>query len=226
VLVTLYASRIAVTMKFAPEGYLFIAVSAAVSALCLWAGGAGVAAVPVLITFFMFYFFRDPERVVPHEQGLFVSPADGKVIVVRETDETEYLHARVMQISIFMSPLDVHVNRVPCDGKVKSVKHTKGIFLAAYKDEASVRNEHIDMVLETRYGDVLVRQVAGFVARRAVCRVTEGDVLQRGERYGIIKFSSRVDLYVPRDASVKVQTGDMVRAGETVLCKVGERGSS
>jgi phosphatidylserine decarboxylase len=213
-------------MKFAPEGYPFIAVSAAVSAVCFWAGGAVAAAVPVLTTFFMFYFFRDPERVVPHEQGLFVSPADGKVIVVRETDETEYLHARVMQISIFMSPMDVHVNRVPCDGKVKSVKHAKGMFLAAYKDEASVRNEHIDMVLETRYGDVLVRQVAGFVARRAVCRVTEGDVLQRGERYGIIKFSSRVDIYVPRDASVKVRTGDMVRAGETVLCKVGERGSS
>jgi phosphatidylserine decarboxylase len=82
------------------------------------------------------------------------------------------------------------------------------------------------MVLETRYGDVLVRQVAGFVARRAVCRVTEGDVLQRGERYGIIKFSSRVDVYVPRDASVKVRPGDMVRAGETVICKVGERGQS
>jgi phosphatidylserine decarboxylase len=160
---------------------------------------------------------------VPHGQGLFVAPADGKVIVVRETDENEYLHARARQISIFMSPMNVHVNRVPCDGKVKVVKHTKGIFLAAYNDEASVRNEHIDMVLETRYGDVLVRQVAGFVARRAVCRVSEGDVLQRGERYGIIKFSSRVDLYVPLDADVKVQTGDMVRAGETVLFEIGEK---
>ncbi len=211
-------------MKFASEGYPFIAAAAAISALCFWAGGAGAAAVPVLITAFMFYFFRDPERTVPTEQGLFVAPADGKVIVIGETDETAYLHAGVKQISIFMSPLNVHVNRVPCDGKVKSVNHTKGTFIAAYKDEASIRNEHIDMVLETRYGDVLVRQVAGFVARRAVCRVSEGDVLQRGERYGIIKFSSRVDLYVPKDAVVKVQMGDMVRAGETVLCKIGERG--
>jgi len=212
-------------MKFASEGYPYIAASAAISVLCFWAGGAGAAAVPVLITAFMFYFFRDPERAVPTERGLFVAPADGKVIVIRETDETEYLHAGVTQISIFMSPLNVHVNRVPCDGKVISVKHVKGTFLAAYKDEASVRNEHIDMVLETRYGDVLVRQVAGFVARRAVCRVSEGDVLQRGERYGIIKFSSRVDIYVPKDAAVKVQLGDMVIAGETVLCKIGERGS-
>ena len=211
-------------MKFASEGYPYIAASAAISVLCFWAGGAGAAAVPVLITAFMFYFFRDPERAVPTERGLFVAPADGKVIVIRETDETEYLHAGVTQISIFMSPLNVHVNRVPCDGKVISVKHVKGTFLAAYKDEASVRNEHIDMVLETRYGDVLVRQVAGFVARRAVCRVSEGDVLQRGERYGIIKFSSRVDVYVPKDAAVKVQLGDMVIAGETVLCKIGERG--
>lgn len=210
-------------MKFAPEGYPFIAVSVVISALCFWAGGAGAAAVPAAISAFMFYFFRDPERTVPHGQGLFVAPADGKVTVVRETDENEYLHARVRQISIFMSPLNVHVNRVPCDGKVKVVKHTKGLFLAAYNDEASVRNEHIDLVLETRYGDVLVRQVAGFVARRAVCRVSEGDVLQRGERYGIIKFSSRVDLYVPGDAGVKVQTGDMVRAGETVLFEIGEK---
>ena len=211
-------------MKFASEGYPFIAAAAGITVICFWVGGAGAAAVPVFITAFMFYFFRDPERAVPTEQGLFVAPADGKVIVIRETDETAYLHAGVTQISIFMSPLNVHVNRVPCDGKVKSVKHTKGTFLAAYKDEASIRNEHIDMVLETRYGDVLIRQVAGFVARRAVCRVSEGDVLQRGQRYGIIKFSSRVDLYVPKDAMVNVQLGDMVMAGETILCKIGERG--
>jgi len=211
-------------MKFAAEGYPYIGAAAAVTVICFWVGGAGAAAVPAFITAFMFYFFRDPERAVPTEQGLFVAPADGKVIVIRETDETDYLRAVVTQISIFMSPLNVHVNRVPCDAKVKSVKHTKGIFLAAYKDEASIRNEHIDMVLETRYGDVLVRQVAGFVARRAVCRVAEGDVLQRGQRYGIIKFSSRVDVYMPKDAAVKVQVGDMVVAGETVLCKIGERG--
>ena len=211
-------------MKFAPEGYPFIAGSAALSLFCYWAGGAAAAALPVVFTAFMCYFFRDPERTEPGDRGLFVAPADGRVIVIRETDEPEYLHARVMQISIFMSPLNVHVNRAPHEGKVKSVVHTKGAFLAAYRDEASLRNEHIDMVLETGYGDILVRQVAGFLARRAVCRVKEGDLLQRGERYGIIKFSSRVDVYLPLNAEVKVRTGDMVRAGETVLCRIDNRG--
>jgi phosphatidylserine decarboxylase len=211
-------------MKFAPEGYPFIAGSAAVSLFCYWAGGAAAAALPVVFLVFMCYFFRDPERTAPRDHGLFVAPADGKVIVIRESDEPEYLHAKMMQISIFMSPLNVHVNRAPHEGKVKSVVHTKGAFFAAYRDEASLRNERIDMVLETGYGDILVRQVAGFLARRAVCRVKEGDVLQRGEKYGIIKFSSRVDVYLPLSAEVKVKTGDMVRAGETVLCMTDNRG--
>lgn len=211
-------------MKFAPEGYPFIAGSAAGVLLCFWAGGAAVAILPLVFMLFMCYFFRDPERAVPAGPGLFIAPADGKVIVIRETDEPEYLHARATQISIFMSPMDVHVNRVPHEGKVRSVVRTKGRFLAAYRDEASLQNEHIDMVLETRYGNILVRQVAGFLARRAVCRVREGDVLQKGERYGIIKFSSRVDVYLPPDAEVKVRMGEMVKAGETVLCKIGDRG--
>jgi len=121
------------------------------------------------------------------------------------------------QISIFMSPFNVHVNRVPCAGKVKEVLHNKGSFFAAYKDEASIQNENIEMVYETEYGDILIRQVAGFLARRAVCRKKAGDVLGRGERYGVIKFSSRVDIYLPRDVEIKVKMDDAVKAGETVL---------
>jgi phosphatidylserine decarboxylase len=211
-------------MKFAPEGYPFIAVFAALSAIVFWIGGAGAAAIPLALTAFMLYFFRDPERIVPERRDLFVSPADGKVIVIKDVHEAEYLMSDVKQISIFMSPFNVHVNRVPSDGKVTMVKHTKGRFLAAYKDEASVQNEHIDMVLETRYGDVLVRQVAGFVARRAVCRVKEGDIVQRGERYGIIKFSSRLDIYLPKDTAVTVRIGEMVKAGETVLGEIAGKG--
>lgn len=204
-------------MKFAPEGYPFIAVCAVVTALCFWLGGAALSALPALVTVFMFYFFRDPERVVPEGRNLFVSPADGKVIVIRDVHEAEYLDRDMKQISIFMSPFNVHVNRVPCDCKVKTIKHTKGRFLAAYKDEASLQNEHIDMVLETRYGDILVRQVAGFVARRAVCRKNEGDILHQGERYGIIKFSSRVDIYLPKDTLIRAKLNEMVTAGETIL---------
>lgn len=207
-------------MKFAPEGYPFIIFFAALSGILFWIGWPGIALMSVLLTMFMFYFFRDPERKVPEGRNIFVAPADGKIIVIRDLFETEHLHKDVKQVSIFMSPLNVHVNRVPCDGRVKNVRHVKGKFLAAYKDEASIQNEHIDMVFETRYGDMLLRQVAGFIARRAVCRKTEGDVLQRGERYGLIKFSSRVDIYLPKDAVIKVRLGDRVRAGETVLGEI------
>jgi phosphatidylserine decarboxylase len=211
-------------MKFAPEGYPFIAVFAALTTLVFWIGGAAAAVVPFLLTAFMLYFFRDPDRTAPEGRSFFVSPADGEVIVIKDVHETEYLNREVKQVSIFMSPFNVHVNRVPCDGKVKVVKHVKGGFRAAYKDEATMQNEHIDMVLETRYGDILVKQVAGFVARRAVCRVKEGDVLQRGERYGIIKFSSRVDVYLPKDTLIRVQMKDTVRAGETVLGEAEAKG--
>jgi len=207
-------------MKFAPEGYPFIIFFAALSGIVFWIGGAGIALIPLLLTVFMFYFFRDPERTVPAERNIFVAPADGKIIVIKDLLETEHLHKDVKQISIFMSPFNVHVNRVPCDGKIKRVKHVKGKFLAAYKDEASLQNEHIDMVFETRYGDLLLRQVAGFVARRAVCRKSEGDVLQSGERYGLIKFSSRVDIYLPKETVIKIKLGDMVKAGETVLGEI------
>ncbi len=207
-------------MKFAPEGYPFIIIFAALSGILFLMGGHGIALMSLLLTAFMLYFFRDPERTAPEGKNIFVAPADGKIIVIKDVIETEHLHKDVKQVSIFMSPFNVHVNRVPCDGRVKKVQHVKGKFLAAYKDEASMQNEHIDMVFETQYGDLLLRQVAGFVARRAVCRKKEGDILQRGERYGLIKFSSRVDIYLPKDAVIKIRLGDRVKAGETVLGEI------
>lgn len=165
----------------------------------------------------MGFFFRDPERKIPEGKGLFVSPADGKVILIKDVYEKEYLNSDAKEVSIFMSPLDVHVNRAPCDGKVGTVKYSPGKFMAAYKDDASIKNENIVMVLDSEKGRVLVRQVAGFVARRAVCRAKVGDVLRRGERYGIIKFSSRLDVYLPKDIKIRVKLGDKVKAGETVI---------
>lgn len=204
-------------MKFAPEGYPFIIFFVLVTIAAALLGGGFYAVSPLILTLFMLYFFRDPERHVPADKNVFVSPADGKVILIRDVHELKYLHADVKEISIFMSPMNVHVNRAPCDGRVKMVKHNEGRFCAAYKDEASVCNENIEMVLETGYGDVLVKQVAGFLARRAVCRKKEGDILGRGERYGVIKFSSRVDLYIPGNAKIRIKLGDMVMAGETVI---------
>lgn len=165
----------------------------------------------------MAFFFRDPERLIPEGKGLFVSPADGKIILVKDVHEKDYLDSDVKEISIFMSPLDVHVNRAPCDGKVSVVKYSPGKYMAAYKDDASVKNENIVMVLDCEKDRVLVRQVAGFVARRAVCRVKPGDMLKRGERYGLIKFSSRLDFYLPKYAQIKVRPGDRVKAGETII---------
>jgi len=207
-------------LNFAPEGYPFITVFGVITLAALLLGWAWAAIIPFALTLFMLYFFRDPERHIPGNKDIFVSPADGKIIVIREIHESRHLNAEVKQISIFMSPFNVHVNRSPCDGKVKTVRHNAGKFFAAYKDEASLKNENIEMALETRYGEILVRQVAGFIARRAVCRKNEGDILQRGERYGIIKFSSRLDVYLPKASNVAVKPGDMVKAGETILAKI------
>lgn len=204
-------------MKLAPEGYPFIVGSLTITVITSVLAKIWIALIPLLLTIFMFYFFRDPEREIPEGEGLFVSPADGKIILIKDVFEKEHLKADVKEISIFMSPFNVHVNRAPCNGKIKNIQHNKGKFMAAYKDQASFKNENIEMTLETKYGDILVRQVAGYVARRAVCRAKAGDSLKRGERYGIIKFSSRLDVYLPKDTEIKVKLGDRVKAGETVL---------
>jgi phosphatidylserine decarboxylase len=219
-------------MKFAPEGYpfilgsLFITVTDSIFLIWKWElGSYGFSFYFLLLnsclffglTIFMAFFFRDPERKLLEGNGIFVSPADGKVILIRDTFEQDHLKADTKEISIFMSPLDVHVNRAPCDGNISVIKHSPGLFMAAYKDDASMKNENIVMVLDGKYGKVLVRQVAGFIARRAVCRVSEGDFLKMGERYGMIKFGSRLDVYLPKDTTIKVNLGDKVKAGESVI---------
>jgi phosphatidylserine decarboxylase len=204
-------------IKLAPEGYPFIVFFAAVTAAAFYAGGAPIALLPFILTLFMLYFFRDPDRTVPAEEGCYVSPADGRVLQVHTVTENVYLKGAAIEVSIFMSPLDVHVNRAPCNGVVESVVHTPGRFLSAFKPEASSVNENIALLLKGDHGQALVRQVAGAVARRAVCRVKPGDVLKKGERYGIIKFSSRVDIFFPEDTDIRVKPGDRVKAGETTL---------
>ncbi|MEJ2683050.1 MAG: phosphatidylserine decarboxylase family protein [Candidatus Sulfobium sp.] len=211
-------------VRLAPEGYPFIAGFGLLTLVVAFLTGPLFASVPFVLTLFMIYFFRDPERNVPAAAGCFLSPADGRVMQIIDMNESEYLRSDVKEISIFMSPLNVHVNRAPCDGTVKRVKHNKGKYTAAYREDSSLKNENIAMVLETKYGDILVRQVAGFLARRAVCRKREGDVLKGGERYGIIKFSSRLDTYLPKDVEVKVKLGEKVKAGETVIAAVRRGG--
>jgi len=204
-------------MKFAEEGYPFIGFFAVVTAVSLMLAPLWIALFPFILTLFMAYFFRDPEREIPDGEGLIVAPADGKILVLQTVRESLYLNNEVLQISIFMSPLNVHVNRAPCDGIIEKVIYTPGKFLSAFKPEASVQNENIAMTMSTKYGTLLVRQIAGFIARRAVCRVAPGEALRRGDRYGVIKFSSRVDIFLPLATIPKVKLGDRVTAGETIL---------
>ncbi len=213
--------------KFAAEGYPFIIFFSVITVISFMAGGLWAAVLPFILTLFMLYFFRDPERIIPEQDNIFVSPADGKVIVLTNVYENQipFLPSasktgcgdEYIKLSIFMSPLNVHVNRAPCDGTVESVVYTPGKFLSAFKPEASLQNENIAMILNTKHGRVLVCQVAGFVARRAVCRVAPGDTLKKGQRYGIIKFSSRLDVYMPKNTEIKVKLGDKVKAGGTII---------
>lgn len=164
-------------------------------------------------------FFRDPERKTPEGDCYVIAPADGKVVVVRQVDEPEYLHSRATQISIFMSPLNVHVNRNPISGKVQHVRYVPGEFFAAFEDKASEKNEQTVVGVENKLGKVLFKQIAGFVARRIVCPLTVGDLVIAGERFGMIKFGSRVDVFVPENVEVRIRVGDVAVAGETILAE-------
>lgn len=165
-------------------------------------------------------FFRDPNRTTPTGGNLVVSPADGKVILVKKVQEGEYFHSEVTQISIFMSPLNVHVNRNPISGTVRHLRYVKGEYFAAFEDKASEKNEQMIIGMEGERGKVLFKQIAGFVARRIVCTLHVGDTVKAGERFGMIKFGSRVDVFIPTNAAVRVSVGDVAVAGETVLAEL------
>mgnify|MGYP001611827736 CR=1 FL=1 len=169
---------------------------------------------------FTLNFFRDPDRTTPSGENLVISPADGKIILIKEVNESEFLHAEATQISIFMSPLNVHVNRNPTSGTVRHVRYVPGEFFAAFEDKASEKNEQTIIGIESRRGKILFKQIAGFVARRIVCTLHPGDEVRAGERFGMIKFGSRVDVFVPKSAAVKVNIGDVAVAGETVLAEI------
>lgn len=204
-------------IQFAKEGYPFILTFASLTAVAALLRINWLAIVFLIFTLFMLWFFRDPERSTPPDKNTFYAPADGKIIVISEAVEEEIIKEKALKVSIFMSPLNVHVNRAPCEGVVKEVKYFPGKFFPAFKDEASMINEHITMLLESNHGNIVIKQIAGSVARRAVCRVKPGDTLEQGQRYGIIKFSSRVDIFLPLHTKIKVKLDDKVTAGETVI---------
>jgi phosphatidylserine decarboxylase len=185
--------------------------------------GHALASVPlVLAVGFCLWFFRDPERAAPAGDGLVISPADGRVVAVVPEREERYLHALATRVSIFMSPLDVHVNRSPVTGTVRQVQHTEGKFRAAFSDKSSLDNERNAVVLESGGKRFLMVQIAGALARRIVCHVAPGDRLERGQRFGMIMFGSRVDVFLPPGVQPTVSKGERVRAGLSVLGRVQE----
>jgi phosphatidylserine decarboxylase len=187
------------------------------------AAGHPLALLPLVLGVgFCLYFFRDPERVPPPGEGLLVSPADGRVLEVVAEREELFLQAPALRMSIFMSPLDVHVNRSPVGGGVALVRHTAGKFRAAFKDKASLDNERNAVVLESGGRRYVVVQIAGAVARRIICWRRPGDRVARGERFGMIMFGSRVDLFLPPEVHPRVASGDRVRAGHTVIAEAPE----
>ena len=205
-------------LQFAREGYPFIAFFAILTIVTLFFRTNWVTAVAFILTLFMLYFFRDPDRNTQHNPNAFIAPADGRIVMIAKAKEDEVLNTEMLKIGIFMSPMDVHVNRAPCNGIVRSVKHYPGKFFNASTDDASILNEHITMMLECKdHGHIVTKQIAGTVARRAVCRVKPGETVRQGERYGMIKFSSRVDIFLPLDTEVKVKLDDRVTAGETII---------
>ena len=202
-------------IPIAPEGWPFIVPAVAgvcILALAGWWGAAVVLAIPAIA---FAGFFRDPDRVAPHVAGGLLAPADGKVMGIAEVEDPWVGPA--LRVSIFLSPFDVHINRAPIAGVVRDVERVSGRFLAAYRSEASEENERCTVALEGDSARVAVRQIAGVLARRIVCRVRRGDKLEAGERFGLIRFGSRTDLIVPRSADVRVEVGARVRGGESVM---------
>jgi phosphatidylserine decarboxylase len=204
----------------ARAGYLFIIASAFATIVFALLGLTALGLLGLVTTVCVTLFFRDPDRVVPVKIGLVVSPADGKVIDARIVERNPYYEGSALKISVFMSVFDVHVNRIPCEGKITKIKYHPGKFFAANLDKASKDNEHNAVFLETPAPDhkiICAVQIAGLVARRIICYLNEGDPVIRGQRFGLICFGSRVDLYLPPDTTLIAAVGDKVKAGTSVL---------
>ncbi len=198
------------------DGYRFIiplailTVGLALSPLIWLAGVSG------LLLLFVLNFFRDPDRTIPNEEGVIVSPGDGKIVKIIE-EKDPMLDEPYRRVSIFLNIFNVHVQRIPVGGRIEQIKYNKGKFLNAASHKASLENEQNAMIIDTGKQKVLVKQIAGLIARRIVCWAKEGDNYSLGQRYGLIRFGSRVDLFLPLSAEVKVSLGDHVSGGTSII---------
>jgi phosphatidylserine decarboxylase len=205
-------------------GYSFVAILALSITLFLFCGCVffkwGVLAFSILLYLFLLYFFRFPERKLDPDAGVVYAPADGKVVVIEETEEKEYFKARRLQVSIFMSPFNVHSNRYPVSGKIKYVKYHPGKYMVAWHPKSSELNERSTVVIETAAGkEILIRQIAGAVARRIVTYPKVNEHVTQGDELGFIKFGSRVDIFLPLGTEVEVSMNKQVRANRDVIAR-------
>jgi len=215
---------------FTKYGYTTIGITAIISFLIIVLGifinnnvaKYGLFAAAIFLISFTLYFFRDPDRKPPAKDNIVVSPADGKVLFVKEVFAEEFIGGKANQISIFMSPLNVHVNRIPISGTVDYLEYIEGRYVAAFEDKASELNERSITGITNENGRILFTQVAGFIARRIVNNLTIGDKVNIGERFGMIKFGSRVDVVAPLNWIPKVKKDESVAAGETILFELAE----
>ncbi len=208
----------AAEISIAREGYPFILFSGFATLIFALLSSTAAALAGLAVTCFVTWFFRDPDRIVARDTDVLVAPADGKVIRIEEVDDTQFTRDRAVRISIFMNIFNVHVNRIPASGRVEHVSHRPGRFYCADSDKALLHNEACALLIRTDTQQLYaVVQVAGLIARRIICRAEKEDRVVTGERYGLIRFGSRVDLYLPPATEIRVSPGDKVRAGESVL---------
>lgn len=206
----------------AREGWPFIILGTGISILLYFIAGYTGAGLGLILTAFCLYFFRNPERDIPDGKGIVVSPADGRVMDVMDLSEDKFMHADTKRIRIFLNLFNVHVNRNPILGKVEWVEKVSGEYLPAYKDEASYKNVRNYMGISTEWGRIMIVQITGLVARRLVCWVHPGETLKTGERFGLIRFGSCTEIYLPAQASIEVKPGQKVKGGETVIARFHE----
>lgn len=215
-------------MKLHREGFTIILVTTlvlgAINVPLQMFLGDSIASTIVLVISLLLYiaivqFFRHPNRNIPSVDNLIIAPADGKVVVIEEVVETEYYNEKRRQVSIFMSPINVHVNRYPVSGRVAYQKYHPGKYLVAWHPKSSTENERTTVVVESNKGSILFRQIAGALAKRIVCYAQEGAEAKMGAEYGFIKFGSRIDLYLPLNAEICVEMNQKTVGGETIIAK-------
>ena len=211
-------------MRIDPSGWPFVLGGLILGIIVFWLLNplAGVALL-ILSTFFLF-FFRDPDRAINAPDSAVLSPADGRVMVAGAPTGQQFPADRWQQISIFLSPMDVHVNRMPVSGRVTQVKYHPGRFLPAYRGDAGDLNEYTEVTLDHGGTIIVVRQIVGILARRIVCRVKEGDMVKAGDRFGVMKFGSRMDIFLPKGSTLHATVGEKVVGGVTVMATLPEGG--